>query len=470
MSRPEPRHSLRSGLLFALVGPLSAVLVLGGAVSYGLANYFADSVYDGWLFDSASALALEVERTDDGPFVDLPAPTQRLFEWDETDTTYFRISGERKGLIAGRTQPMPDVIGDVDDYHGALLYDGEIDDEPVRIARIELPASRYGEIVHVEVAETMRKRSGLASAILASTLLPQLLLIGVTAAVVRRAIRRGLLPLHSLAQRLEARSHRELSPIADEGVPEEVLPLTRSLNDLLARLQSAVTAQQRFIAHAAHQLRTPLTAIKLQAEAVIRESRQDEIAPLLGALRASIERAARLTNQLLSLARAEPDSSGDRPFRRIDLVALVQETGADWAPRAFARGLDMQFACEDEHRPLWIDGDADLIRDALNNLIDNAINYHPGPGTLRLALRRRPQPEILVEDDGPGIEADQRDTMLRRFVRGTRGEGSGLGLAIAQEIAHAHGGELLLEDGPQGKGLTVRLLLGRELGNRRRDT
>jgi two-component system sensor histidine kinase TctE len=440
MSRPEPRHSLRSGLLFALVGPLSAVLVLGGAVSYGLANYFADSVYDGWLFDSASALALEVERTDDGPFVDLPAPTQRLFEWDETDTTYFRISGERKGLIAGRTQPMPDVIGDVDDYHGALLYDGEIDDEPVRIARIELPASRYGEIVHVEVAETMRKRSGLASAILASTLLPQLLLIGVTAAVVRRAIRRGLLPLHSLAQRLEARSHRELSPIADEGVPEEVLPLTRSLNDLLARLQSAVTAQQRFIA------------------------------PLLGALRASIERAARLTNQLLSLARAEPDSSGDRPFRRIDLVALVQETGADWAPRAFARGLDMQFACEDEHRPLWIDGDADLIRDALNNLIDNAINYHPGPGTLRLVLRRRPQPEILVEDDGPGIEADQRDTMLRRFVRGTRGEGSGLGLAIAQEIAHAHGGELLLEDGPQGKGLTVRLLLGRELGNRRRDT
>jgi two-component system sensor histidine kinase TctE len=460
MSRPEHRRSLRSGLLFALVGPLSVVLVLGGLVSYGLANYFADSVYDGWLFDSASALALEVERTDDGPFVDLPAPTQRLFEWDEADTTYFRISGERKGLVAGRTEPMPAMTGDVDDYHGALLYDAEIDDEPVRIARIELPASRYGEIVYVEVAETMRKRSGLASAILASTLLPQLLLIGVTAAVVRRAIRRGLRPLHSLAQRLEARSHRELSAIADEGVPEEVLPLTRSLNDLLARLQSAVTAQQRFIAHAAHQLRTPLTAIKLQAEAVIRESRQDEIAPLLGALRASIERAARLSNQLLSLARAEPDSSGDRPFRRLDLVALVRDTGADWAPRAFARGLDVQFACEDDElQPLWIDGDADLIRDALNNLLDNAINYHPGPGTLRLGLRRRPQPEIVVEDDGPGIPAAQRDTMLRRFVRGTQGEGSGLGLAIAQEIAHAHGGELFLEDGPDGKGLRVRLRL-----------
>ena len=459
MSRPEHRRSLRSGLLFALVGPLSVVLVLGGLVSYGLANYFADSVYDGWLFDSASALALEVERTDDGPFVDLPAPTQRLFEWDEADTTYFRISGERKGLVAGRTEPMPAMTGDVDDYHGALLYDAEIDDEPVRIARIELPASRYGEIVYVEVAETMRKRSGLASAILASTLLPQLLLIGVTAAVVRRAIRRGLRPLHSLAQRLEARSHRELSPIADEGVPEEVLPLTHSLNDLLARLQSAVTAQQRFIAHAAHQLRTPLTAIKLQAEAVIRESRQDEIAPLLGALRASIERAARLSNQLLSLARAEPDSSGDRPFRRLDLVALVRDTGADWAPRAFARGLDVQFTCEDELQPLWIDGDADLIRDALNNLLDNAINYHPGPGTLRLGLRRRPLPEIVVEDDGPGIPAAQRDTMLRRFVRGTQGEGSGLGLAIAQEIAHAHGGELFLEDGPDGKGLRVRLRL-----------
>jgi two-component system sensor histidine kinase TctE len=469
-------------LLLALVGPLTLLFLLGGAASWGLAQYFADTVYDGWLFDSVSSLALEVEATEKGPFVDLPQETQRLFEWDATDRTYFRISGARKGLIAGRAD-WPPMAGDVDEYEGvriydlfdqfvtdvlevdmdgaqgARLYDGRMDGQDVRVAAIELPASDFGEAVTVEVAETTRKRRGLAQAILLSTLVPQLLLIGVAAAAVRRAIRHGLDPLNHIAQRLQSRGYQQLAPIVEAGVPEEVQPLTRALNDLLSRLASALNAQRRFLAEAAHQLRTPLTAIKLHAEQIGRESTLHDAAPLLDALRVSTDRAARLSNQLLTLARAEPDGSAARPFRRLDLASLVRETGSEWAPQALSVGLDMHFSCETEDQPVWIQGDADLLREALNNLIDNAMKYHGGHGSLHLRVFARPRPGVSVEDDGPGIPAPLRAQMLQRFVRGERGAGSGLGLSIAQEIACLHGGELTLEDGPAGRGLRVRLRL-----------
>lgn len=451
-------RTLHARLLVALVGPLAVLFLAGGAVSYGIAQYFADSVYDGWLFDSVSSLALEVDSTVQGPFVDMPASTQRLFEWDVTDKTYFRISGAKHGLIVGRAD-MPSVAGDVDDYQGARIYDGRMDDQDVRVAVLELPADKFGETVTVQVAETTRKRLGLARVILLCTLVPQLLLIVVAAAAIRRSIQHGLAPLGTIAERLESRSHRQLAPIPDEGVPSEVQPLTRAVNDLLARLESALSAQRRFIAQAAHQLRTPLTAIKLQAEGLRRELSLEDARPIIASLRESTDRAARLSNQLLSLARAEPDSGGAKPFRPVDLLALVRDTGAEWAPRALARGLDMHFSSDAGDAPVVVDGDADLLREAISNLIDNAIKYHAATGHIHLRLSTSPAPAITVEDDGPGIPEEQRPQMLRRFVRGGRGEGSGLGLSIAHEIARLHGGDLVLAPGADGRGLAARVVL-----------
>lgn len=477
-------RSLRGRLLIALIGPLAILLLLGGAASYGLAQYFADTVYDGWLFDSVSSLALEVEIRPEGPFVDMPASTQRLFEWDVADKTYFRISGERRGIIAGRPD-MPPVAGDVDPYQGvflydlladlasevlpgnpgsnqgALIYDGRLDGKDVRVATLELSSKDFGETVTVVVAETTRKRQALAQAILLSTLIPQLVLIVVAGLAIRRAVVHGLGPLKSIAERLQARSARELSPISDRDVPDEVRPLTRSLNDLLSRLESALSAQRRFVAEAAHQLRTPLTAIKLQVEEVARENTMDEARPLLHSLRASTDRAVRLSNQLLSLARAEPDSGTGKAFETFDLLSLARETGAEWAPRALASGIDMQFTADTDHAPVPVVGDADLLREAFNNLLDNAIKYHSGAGNIHLRVAAQPSPCLEIQDDGPGISAELRPQMLRRFVRGERGHGSGLGLSIALEIARLHGGDLSLEDGPAGRGLLVRLTLPR---------
>lgn len=449
-------RSLRGRLLAALIVPLAILFLIGGAASYGLAQYFADTVYDGWLFDSVSSLALEVEIKDQAPFVDMPPSTQRLFEWDVTDRTYFKISGANRGLIVGRDD-IPRISGDIDAYQGARLFDGRMDEQDVRVAVLELPAGKFGETVTVEVAETTRKRRGLARAILLSTLVPQVLLIAVAAAAVQRAIRHGLAPLQTIAARLQSRSHRELSTLPDEGVPPEVRPLTRALNDLLSRLETALAAQRRFLAEAAHQLRTPLTAIKLQAEEMGREGTPEETRPLLNSLRISTDRAARLSNQLLTLARAEPEGSAAKPFRRFDLVSLVRETGAEWAPRALAAGIDMHLSVEAAEDSIWIDGDADLIREALNNLLDNAIKYHPGKGSIDLHVHALPAPGITVADDGPGIPPQLRHQMLQRFVRGDRGEGSGLGLPIAQEIARLHGGDLRLEGGPGDRGLVAHL-------------
>lgn len=460
MKSTEKAPSLRAGLLRALAGPLSLLILLSGVVSYGLAQYFADSVYDGWLYDSVSSLALEVQKRPAGPFVDMPAQTQRLFEWDERDKTFFRIRGERQGLIAGRAD-IPAMSGDIDQYLRARLYDGVMDRQRVRIAELELPAEEFGERVIVEVAETTLKREGLAHAILLTTLAPQILLILVAAGAVRRAIRRGLAPLHTIAQRLEARSHRELSPLADEGVPIEVRPLTHSLNELLARLESAITAQKRFVAEAAHQLRTPLTAIKLQAEDIRREQRPEEVRPLIEALLRSTERAVRLSHQLLSLARAEPDGGGNPAFQRFDLLKLVRDTGAEWAPRALSKRIEMQLIVVPDEGPVWLEGDAGLIREALSNLLDNAIKYHVPPGHIWLRVIADGGVHVEVEDDGPGIPTESREKMLRRFARGNRGEGTGLGLAIAQEIARRHGGELELASGSSGQGLTARLILSR---------
>lgn len=457
----ERAPSLRASLLGALVGPLALLFVLSGVASYGFAQYFADSVYDGWLYDSVSSLALEVDRSLQGPYVEMPASTQRLFEWDATDKTFFRITGAKKGLIAGRAD-IPGVQGDVDDYLRGHLYDGVLDGQQVRIATLKLPSEEFGEEVTVDVAETVLKRQSLARAILITTLIPQIILILVAAGAVRRAIRVGLAPLRTVALRIEASSHRQLSRIPDEDVPVEVRPLTHSLNELLSRLESALTAQRRFVAEAAHQLRTPLTAIKLQAEDIRRERRPEEVRPLVDGLLQSTERAVRLSNQLLSLARAEPDNSGTQNFQRFDLLQLVQETGAEWAPRAFAKRIEMQLVAAPEGCAVEFDGNAGLIREALSNLLDNAIKYHTPPG--HICVRLLPGTavvRIVVEDDGPGIPGELQEGMLRRFARGNRGEGTGLGLAIAQEIGRLHGGDLQLASGPGGKGLAATLTLRR---------
>ena len=461
-------ESLRRRFLRLLLAPLLVLFAIGGGACYAFALYYANSVYDGWLFDSAKSLALVVERTDQGVILDLPQSAVRLFVWDVADTTYYQVSGSRSGFIAGRSDfpALPGKANDEVEYQGAHLFNALIDGSVVRVATLELPADRYGETVTVQVAETQNKRKTLAREILASVLLPQIVLISAAALMLWFGIRGGLAPLGILAERLQAQDHRRPQPIAVDDVPLEVQPLALALNDLLTRLDSALAAQRRFVADAAHQLRTPLTSLKLNMEQALLDAARDghdganrSGVPLLQECARAVERVTRLSNQLLLLARAEPDAIATTPFERVDLAALAREVGAEWVPRALRANIDISLAVPGQ--AVTISGNSLLLSEALNNLIDNAIKYHPGGGHISIEVVAQPRPGIRVIDDGAGIPAPLREQVLKRFYRVDRGggDGSGLGLAIVQEIVRSHGGTLSLGEGADGHGLSANIEL-----------
>ena len=457
---PEtPQGSLRRRLLLRLLAPLVALFAISGVGSYLLSLHFANGVYDAWLYDSVNSLALEVSRTETGVQLDLPEFAQRILEWDVVDATYFRVSGSRSGDVAGRAD-LPATPANAEPFRKARLFDARLDGHDVRVASLLLPAVHLGEDVLVQVAETGRKRRALTREILLGTLLPQVLLIVAAVAVVGFGIRAGLTPLNLLAGRLDAQDPRRLQPIPESVVPSEIRPLAQAINDLLRRLDNALATQRRFVADAAHQLRTPLTALRLHLDQAALEARHPgtpaDLRHTLGNLRISADRAARLSTQLLALARAEPDAIAEHSFESLDLRDLAFDTGAEWVPRALQKDIELSFESEAVGR---VRGNRTLLREALNNLLDNAVQYHPGGGRIVLSVRNAP-PTVAVADDGPGIPEQYRSDVFKRFHRGDRsgGEGSGLGLAIAQEIMAAHGGCATLADGLDGRGVRVSLV------------
>lgn len=459
MSAAGAAFSLRRRLLWLLLAPSLVLFALSAAASYVFALHYANSVYDDWLYDSANSLALEVQRSPSGATLDFSESAKRLFEWDAADRTYFMVSGSVSGVIGGR-QDFPPMPASAERLRSARVYDARIDNHNVRAVALDLGRGEYGESVIVQVAETTKKRSALAREVLIGTLLPQAVLIAVAGLLIWLGVRRGLEPLSRIAYRIGERSSSRLQPIADDGVPLEVQPLTHALNDLLHRLEAALISQRRFIADAAHQLRTPLTALKLHIEQACHETSLEAIQPVLEQLRISTERAARLSNQLLSLARTEPEAADALAFENLDLCELAREAGAEWVPRALAKHIELSFTAEAEQ--VCVRGDATLLREAINNLLDNAVKYHPGGGAIAISVQSQPSPAVEISDDGPGVPAELRDKLFSRFHRGDRSgevQGSGLGLAIVQGIAQAHGGRASLRDVIDGHGVAVRLQL-----------
>jgi two-component system sensor histidine kinase TctE len=250
-------------------------------------------------------------------------------------------------------------------------------------------------------------------------------------------------------------------------VPEEISPLVNSLNDMLARLSQSIHSQKRFIADAAHQMKTPLAGMRMQSELAMRQSSREEIQRSLEQLSKSSESATRLVNQLLALARAENDSPQTTSLQRTDLRALVRGTVQDWFQSALARQIDLGF--EEDETDLVVQGNATMLREMLNNLIDNALRYTQLGGRVTVRVRadtERNKVLLEVEDNGPGIATAERGHVFERFYRilGSEVEGSGLGLAIVREIAQRHAAEIDLFNNPRSNdprfpGLLIRIAL-----------
>jgi two-component system, OmpR family, sensor histidine kinase TctE len=318
----------------------------------------------------------------------------------------------------------------------------------------------------MQVAETRGKRSTLATEIIKGVMVPQFIILPLAVLLVWLALVRGIRPLNELEQRIRARKPDDLSPIEESFVPQEVAPLVSSINDLLTRLKTSLTTQKRFLADAAHQLKTPLAGLRMQAELAQRESDAQEIRGSLRQIARSSARATHTVNQLLALARAETTGRA-LPSARIDLARLVTEVVRDSVPRALEQGVDLGYEGPQEMPEVCLmDGNPTLLQEMVRNLVDNAIHYS-GPGgvvTAKVLFDRFSGVQILqVEDNGPGIPENERDLVLQPFYRalGTNVDGSGLGLAIVQEIAQQHSATVEMEDAhpdhePRGLRVSVR--------------
>ncbi len=454
---PEHRLSLRRQLLWQLWPLMLLLFLLGGLGAYRLARGYSVHVYDSWLYDSAKSLTAVVHRGGEVAEVDFPDSLRKLFLWDEADTTYFEILGEHSGRMAGNTI-IPPPPPEARHYESGRLYDGIIGQESVRIVELRLPSSLYNEAVTIKVAETRHKRKALQKELLVQLLMVLTILLTAASLVLWRGVSRALQPLEDIVRQLDL--HEQQGPQSlpeDTAVPREVRPLADALNTVVARLDRSLAAQRRFVANAAHQLRTPLAGLLLHIDEAQQQTDPAKIQEILAHLRISAERAVRLSNQLLALSRASPEAVALQTFGPVELCALARDVGAEWVPRALEKELDISFHCDQER--VEVRGNPTLLREAINNLVDNAIKYHPGKGVVTLSVDAKPRPQLTVDDDGPGIPESEREKVTRRFFRAeqSRSGGAGLGLAIVKDIAQAHRAEFTIGTGSSGKGTRVRL-------------
>lgn len=369
---------------------------------------------------------------------DVPAAVEQVLRTDRFDSIYYRVVSPAGMEIAGDADlpaPPGDQMAHNTTYRGAA----------VRVVSVQAPCGRSA--CTILVGETMVKREHLARDLLLQSLFPEFLIALATMVIVWYGVKWGLKPLARLSEEIKARSAGDLRPIDAAAAPEETRPLVAALNGLLAEVSAASSHQQRFIADAAHQLRTPLAGLQAHTELALAQ-------PMPQACRAQLEqvhkatiRTARLANQLLALARAEPGARS--LMATLDLKNIAGGEAEAWVRQSLARDIDLGFELE----PAPVDGDAFLLREALSNLVHNALEYSARGGRVTVRTGRRNGHAFLeVEDDGPGIAPAERSRVLERFYRvpGTPGTGSGLGLAIVREIAAAHGASVAIADSASG--------------------
>jgi signal transduction histidine kinase len=300
----------------------------------------------------------------------------------------------------------------------------------------------------IQVAQPIEIRQRLAARSAWRSVLPLFLMAPFAALAIWWLAAQNLKPLDRLAREVRARDARSLAPLPTAGLPDEVAPLADALNSLLERLRSSLDAQRAFVADAAHELRSPLTALKLQLELLRREGDADGREAARAALSEGIARASRLVEQLLALARAEPDAAA--PAERIDLVAIARQAVAETLPFAQSRAVEFALIAA---APAFVAGDALTLGLLVRNLADNAVRYSPEGSRAEVRVSSDAAGVLLqVDDSGPGIAEQERERVFDRFYRrADRGEtGSGLGLAIVRSVALAHGATVALSRSPLG--------------------
>lgn len=439
------RHSLRAQLLAWIMVTLFGVICFNLYSGATQSRDMATLVTDNMLMGSARVIA-EAVRVDPGGTVavDIPPAALEIFDTGFGDRVYYRVVTAWGTLIAGYADlptPVRDRVGQDIVFRGGTL----------RAMMVTQPLVGLGPdgAVSVTVAVTRFNQEAMREHLWFSDLWGQVLLVLVAGLVTVLGLRRGLGPVLRLRDAVRARRRDQLEPFDETTVQTELRPLVRALNDYMVRVQAQMAAQRRFVANAAHQLRTPLTLLSTQAGFAAREGDPGRRQEALQALIRSTRQATRLAEQLLTLTRAEPGSRAPRADR-IDMADIARQVLEARAEEALRLGIDIGLEADGDAPVI---GDGTMLREMVVNLVDNALRYTPAPGTVTVTVRRSGAVvEVLVEDSGPGIPEAERERVFERFYRviGTQAEGSGLGLAIVREVVEGAGGSVALATSAHG--------------------
>jgi two-component system, OmpR family, sensor histidine kinase TctE len=471
------QRSLFGEILDWMLTPLLLLWPVSLALTWLVAQSIAGKPFDRALEFNVQALSQLMVVQNQRVVFNLPQPAREILRADDSDQVYYQVLGPHNEFLSGERDfphPPEDETPQVADVR---LRDDEFRGLDVRVAytwvKLDLPGSPPPALV--QVAETREKRSVLATEIIKGVMLPQFVILPLAVLLVWLALVRGIKPLSQLEERIRARKPDDLSPLDDKAVPLEVAPLVSSVNDLLTRLKDSISTQKRFLADAAHQLKTPLAGLRMQADLAQREAfNAEELKLSLKQIGRSSIRATHTVNQLLALARAE--NSGQAIARQpCDLARLTMEVVQDSVPRTMDKRIDLGY---DGAQPgtlgVHLQGNPTLLKEMIRNLLDNAISYTPSsadhPGVITARVLADPFGQVLVlqvEDSGPGIPEGERELVFQPFYRalGTNVDGSGLGLPIVLEIARQHHAEVKVEDTrpghtPPGTRVSVRFMLG----------
>lgn len=456
-------RSLRKSLLLWLLLPTALALLTFLPLAYHLVHRPAMEALDQALADASLALVphLEVDELGEPRFV-FPAAAEQVLRTDRVDDIYFLVLGPAGRFIAGDIGLPHEPPEDVETHGERVSFDSHFRNHRVRVIAIhrEIAGSPFVFVT----AETTRKRDQLAVDLAVALILPLIFFAAATGLTIWHGIRHALLPVEDIRRALHGMEHRALQPLDTLSAPVEIRPLVSEFNAVLGRLDQAAEAQQRFVANAAHQLRTPLAGIRTQLELLLRSpdaaDRDARTRHCVGAL----ERLGHLINQMLVLLSAEPGGRHAGLAEPIDLPDLIRERSPEWVRLAETRGLDLGFELDDAQ----VTGDRLLLGEMIGNLVVNALSYTPAPGEVTVRCREADGRSLIeVEDNGPGIPPEARRQVFERFFRlpGASQPGSGLGLAIVREIVHGLHGEVEVRDPPGGRGCLLRVTLPGERGH-----
>jgi len=455
--------SIRGQLLWLLVVPMAVVILVQSVLAYWIGSAYANHAYDNTMVDSVQSLVGQLRWKDSQhAYLDLPEAAKDILEYDSKDKIFYQVVDTHQHVLYGdKNFPKPAFTQAAQDASDpdSLPYsfeNGNLYGHPVRLLTryISAPhADKTHPQLAIQLAETFNGREALADKILLAIVLFQLSLAFFSLLVMWFAVSYGLAPLDHIVRVLNQRSPSDLSPITIQRVPKEIQPLIQAMDDLLGRLANELEVQRRFVANAAHQLRTPLAGLQSQAQLALRQSNPDEIHHALMQIQKSAHRTGGLVNKLLTLAKTDPLLTEQSAWQTIDLCALAREVTKAFILGALEKGIDLGF--EAPPGPVFIQGDATQIYELASNLVDNAIRYTPRQGQVTVSVcMENNQPCLAIEDSGPGIPQADRERIFERFFRilGQDTEGTGLGLAIVKEIATNHKAHVQVKPGSRGQG------------------